>query len=65
MKVNCQQILITSDKILQAVPIVSSVLTPDPYTQVIIDLLQVTYLVIFYNPSKSFAIQVPHPIYDL
>jgi hypothetical protein len=45
--------------------LISCVLEADPYTQVTIDLLQVTCPVIFYTPSKSFAIQVPYLTYDL
>ena len=38
---------------------------PDPYPQVIKDPLQATYLVTSCNPSKLFAIQVPHLIFVL
>jgi hypothetical protein len=43
---------------------VTYVLQADPYTQVI-DLLQTTCPVVFYNPSKSFAIQVLRLTCDL
>lgn len=45
--------------------LIGLVISADPYPQVIIGLLQVTCPVIFYNPSKSFAIQVPRLTYDL